>query len=124
VLLPNQRGEITEGSLSNLFAVDATGRLLTPGCESGILRGITRKWVMELARGMGMEVIERSLYPEDLFDAEELFLTASTLEVLPVSRIEDRRVGKGGAGPRSRALLDAYRRGVRDYCRRFSWPEA
>ncbi len=123
ILLPNSRGELTEGSLSNIFLVDGHSRLLTPSAESGILLGITRKWVMDLARGLGMEVVEKAVMPEELFEAKEAFITASTLEILPVKEVEGRTIGAGEAGPETLKLLDAYRQRVREYCANFRWPD-
>jgi branched-chain amino acid aminotransferase len=124
VLLPNLRGELTEGSLSNIFLVDAQGRLLTPWPESGILMGITRKHVMELARAMGIELLEQPVFPEDLLAAKEAFITASTLEILPIRRVEQTDIGEGRAGSLTLALLDAYRKRVGEYCSHFQWPSA
>jgi len=123
-LLPNARGELTEGSLSNIFLVDGEGRVITPSADSGILLGITRKWVMELARASGLEVVEKAVMAEELLQAREAFVTASTLEILSVTRVEDTRIGQGEAGPVTLALLKAYRQGVLDYVQSFNWPES
>ncbi|MBC8366720.1 aminotransferase class IV [bacterium] len=122
-LLPNARGELTEGSLSNLFLVDGKGRLVTPSADSGILLGITRKWVIDLARTSGLEVLEKAVLAEELYEAQEAFITASTLEILPVTRVEDKPIGNGVAGSVTLALLETYRQGVRDYIESFDWPE-
>jgi branched-chain amino acid aminotransferase len=122
-LLPNARGELTEGSLSNIFLVDVEGRLITPSAESGILLGITRKWVMDLAEGSGLEVLEKGVTAAELYEAREAFITASTLEILPVTRVEDKTIGLGQAGPVTLALLETYREGVNDYIQSFRWPE-
>jgi len=122
-LLPNPQGELTEGSLSNFFLVDSRGSLLTPRPESGILLGITRKNVMELAREEGLEVLEQAVFPGDVAEAREAFITASTLEILPVSRVEATEIGEGRAGPVTLGLLEAYRRRVRAYIEEFRWPD-
>ena len=118
ILLPNHRGELTEGSLSNLFLVDGEGRLLTPSPDCGLLLGITREHVMRLARDDGIEVLETRLLPEDLMSAREAFLTASTLEIMPIARVGGHPIGDGRPGPVTRRLQEAYRREVREYCER------
>ena len=112
VLLPNHRGELSEGSLSNIFLVDGEGRLRTPGEESGILAGITRALVLELADEEGLDREEGALTRDDLLAASEAFITASTLEVLPVTRVDEHRLGDR-AGPITRRLLARYRDRVR-----------
>jgi branched-chain amino acid aminotransferase len=116
VLLPNHRGELSEGSLSNLFIVDEEGRLRTPGEESGILVGITRALVIELARAEGLDCREGSLGRDELLASREAFLTASTLELLPISHVDGQVIGAGGAGPVARLLLDRYQDRVREDC--------
>lgn len=116
VLMPNHRGELSEGSLSNLFIVDDAGRLHTPGEESGLLAGITRALVIEIARNEGLECIEGRLTREDLMAAREAFLTASTMELLPIRRVDGERIGPGGAGSMTTLLLERYRERVREDC--------
>lgn len=112
VLLPNHRGELSEGSLSNLFIIDPDGRLRTPAEASGILAGITRALVLELAREEGLSVEEGRVTREDLLAAREAFLTASTLEILPIASVDGHAVGQG-AGPVTLQLLERYRARVR-----------
>ncbi len=116
VLLPNHRGELSEGSLSNLFMVDDEGRLRTPGEESGILAGITRALVIDLAGAEGLECHEGSLSRDELLAAREAFLTASTLELMPISHVDGQVLGAGGAGSVWRLLIERYRERVREDC--------
>ncbi|MDP6418183.1 MAG: aminotransferase class IV [Candidatus Krumholzibacteria bacterium] len=118
ILLPNHRGELTEGSLSNLFLVDERGKLLTPSPESGLLLGITRSHVLEIARSEGLDLRECTILPRDLREASEAFLTASTLEILPIAFVEEKRIGEPGMGPVTAMLREAYRREVLEYCHR------
>ncbi len=97
-ILLNRRGEVAEGSRSNLFWVRG-GRIETPGEESGLLPGVTRKRVMEVARAIGMEVREGRWGEEAPGEAEEIFLTSSLMGILPVVRWHGRPVGKGIPGP-------------------------
>jgi branched-subunit amino acid aminotransferase/4-amino-4-deoxychorismate lyase len=102
-------GEATEGTTSNLFAV-RRGTLRTPPLASGILGGVTRDLVLRLARRAGIRVSETRLRAADLASADEIFVTASTIEVLPVVRLGRRRVGAGVPGPVARLLQERYRR--------------
>ncbi len=86
-ILLNLRGEISEGAYSNLFMVKK-GRLLTPSLSSGLLPGITRRKVMEIARETGIEVEERVLLPKDLQEADEAFFTSALMGVIPCKEIK------------------------------------
>lgn len=112
VLLPNHRGELGEGSLANFFLVDADGTLRTPAADSGILVGITRELVLKLARAEGLPAEEGRVLPEDLLASREAFLTASTLEVLPIARVEGRTL-QACPGPVTRRLRERYHERVR-----------
>lgn len=100
-------GEVTEGTTSNVFAV-VRGVLLTPPLDAGILPGVTRAMVLALARRARLRVREAPLPARGLTSADELFLTASTVEILPVVRLDGRRVGDGRPGPVTRALQARY----------------
>jgi len=111
-LMLNQAGVVTECAQSNFFMVsDAT--LVTAPLDEGLLPGITREHVLELAAGLGIPAAERAFRAADLAGASEAFITSTTREVMPVVRIDDRTVGGGVPGPVTRRLLDAYRAGVR-----------
>lgn len=86
-LLLNSRGKVSEASGMNLFIV-RDGVLITPGVDQDILEGITRASVMELARAMGIEVIERPVDKSELFVADEVFLSGTAAKVTPVRRVE------------------------------------
>jgi branched-chain amino acid aminotransferase len=115
-VMRNQRGEIAECSQSNLFVVRG-GEALTPPIEAGLLAGITRAFVLELARDLGVPAREDVLRDEGLFDADEAFLTSTTREIVPIVRVNDRVIGAGRPGPITRALLEAYRRAADDLTR-------
>jgi len=108
-LLLDARGFATEGASSNVFAVRG-GRLATPPLAAGILEGVTRGVVLGLARQMGIPVEETSLRPEELEAAEEVFITSTVREILPVVRLGDRRVGAGRPGAVTARLHEAFRR--------------
>ncbi|TWH48171.1 aminotransferase class IV [Sporomusa sp. KB1] len=92
-LMLNTAGFVAEGSMSNLFFVTA-GRLITPDENSGILPGITRNCIIELAQASGMPVEVRPVKPEELTEADEIFLTSSVMEVIPVKMLDGRPIGR------------------------------
>jgi len=107
----NHLGQVTEGTVSNIFMVKGK-HLLTPHPDSGLLAGITRLKVMELAREIGLEVDERNLYKEDFAVADEVFFTNSGSEVVPVTMLDGAPVGQGYPGQFTLMLLRLYRESV------------
>jgi branched-chain amino acid aminotransferase len=108
-LLLDARGFVTEGSSSNVFAV-RDGVVRTPPLAAGILAGVTRGVVIALARAEGVTLEEVPLRPSDLEGADEVFLTSTMREILPVTRVGDRAVGAGRPGPVTYRLHQAFRR--------------
>jgi branched-chain amino acid aminotransferase len=104
----NEKGLLAEASMSNIFLVKQ-GVLITPGRESGILAGITRQIVLEIASNLGIELHEREVMPEELYDSQEALLTSSLIEVMPLTRIKEGPVASGEPGPITRRLIAAYR---------------
>jgi branched-chain amino acid aminotransferase len=107
-LIVDGRGEVVEGATSNVFLVKE-GRVVTPPPEAGILAGITRAHVLEAAARQGLPFDERRLRPEELLDADEVFITSSIREVLAVVRVDGQTIGQGVPGPVARALHRAFR---------------
>ena len=107
-VMRNYRGELTECTQSNLFIVK-NGTALTPPLESGLLPGITREFVFELGRATGIEVREQVLRDDDLFGADECFLTSTTREILPIVTVDDQQTGDGKPGPFTLKLLNEFR---------------
>jgi branched-chain amino acid aminotransferase len=105
----NYKGELSECSQSNLFIVK-DGRVLTPPLEAGLLAGITRGFVFELGRAVGVPVEERTLTDTDLFAADEAFFTSTTKELMPIVQVDDRTIGPGRPGPLTARLLAEFRR--------------
>jgi branched-chain amino acid aminotransferase len=97
-LMLNHKGEVAECTGDNIFVV-RSGRLLTPPPDAGILEGITRGAVMELAVAAGIECREATLVRHDLYTADECFLTGTAAEVIPVVEIDGRKIGAGVPGP-------------------------
>ncbi len=112
----NFRGEVAEGTMSNLFVVEEERRIVTAPLESGVLPGITRRSVMELAGELGYGVYERPLYPSDVLKAREAFLTNSLLEVMPLVALDGKPIGGGVPGRVARELRGAYRERVWKRC--------
>jgi branched-chain amino acid aminotransferase len=112
-LLLNERAFITEGSISNVFFVANSG-LITPPVESGILPGVTRQAVMELAGALDINVSEVDIRLEDLGHFDEAFLTNSIIELMPLVEVRDNAgkvvtIGSGRPGEITRKLMAAYR---------------
>ena len=110
-------GEVTEATSANLFLVER-GALVTPPLAAGILPGVTRALVIALARRAGLRVREERVTVARLRRAREIFLTASTIEILPVARLDGRAVGGGRPGPVTRRLQSAYAAHVAGVLRR------
>jgi len=108
-VMRNYKGELAECTQSNLFIVK-NGAAITPPIDAGLLPGITRAFLFEVGAEAGIPVREAVLHDEDLFGADESFLTSTTREVVPIVRVDDRKIGTGTPGPVTQALHDGYRR--------------
>ena len=104
-------GEVTEATTANLFLVER-GRVVTPPTNGALLGGVTRDLVVRLARRAGIVVREERVTVARLRRAAEVFITASTVEVLPVVLLDGRRIGAGRPGPITQALQQGYRAAV------------
>ena len=103
-LMQNAQGHITEGTGDNLFVI-RRGELRTPPPCDGILEGITRRLVMELARDSGHEVSESAIIRHDIYVADECFLTGTAAEIIPVVSLDQRTIGDGKPGPITKSLM-------------------
>ena len=108
-IMLNYEGFVTETTVSNIFIKIKGNSLITPSRDSGVLPGIARKTVIEIADGMGLAVSERGVRPEELFDANEAFLTNSLMEVMPLIEVDKRPVGNGLPGNMTMELRKRYR---------------
>ena len=108
-VMRNYKGELAECTQSNLFIVK-NGAALTPPIDAGLLPGITREFLFEVGADAGIPVREAVLHDDDLFGADEAFLTSTTREAVPIVRVDDRTIGSGTPGPVTRALLEGFRR--------------
>jgi branched-chain amino acid aminotransferase len=111
-LMLNHKGEVAECTGDNIFIVK-NGTLFTPPKDAGILEGITRNAVMDLAREAKIPVEERAMTRHDVFVADECFLTGSAAEVIPVVKIDSRAIHDGQVGPITKQLLAAFKTMIR-----------
>ncbi len=110
-LMLNAAGELAEGTTSNVFLVK-NGHLLTPDLASGILPGVTREVVLQVAREEGIPLAENRVTLADLEAADELFLTSTLKEIVPMTWMDGRRVGEGVPGPLTLLLMNRFRQWV------------
>jgi branched-chain amino acid aminotransferase len=110
-LVLGRHGQILEGASSNVFIVK-DGKVRTPEPQPGILVGITRATVIAAAAAAGIEVEEGEVRPEDLYGADEAFLTSSIREVMPVVAADGRTIGSGAPGSLTKRLHEGYLRAV------------
>ncbi len=106
-------GELLEGPTANIWWRSGS-TLYTPSLDLGILAGVTRLTLLELAAGSGYRVVEGVFTAEDLFGAEEAFTSSSTREVMPVATVNGDRIGDGVPGEATAALQEALRRRARE----------
>jgi branched-chain amino acid aminotransferase len=111
-LMLNHKGEVAECTGDNIFIV-SRGVLKTPPLDAGILEGITRNCVMQLARKAGIEVQEPPMTRYDLFAADECFLTGTAAEVIPVVKLDGRSIGDGVPGPVTQKLRTLFQQFAR-----------
>lgn len=105
-ILIDEYGNLTEASASNLFLIQ-NETLYTPTTRS-ILPGITRETVMDIARDLGLKVIEDHIPQEQIFIADEVFLSGTACEIMPVTRVNKQKIGSGKAGSVTKLISDAF----------------
>ena len=111
-LMLNHKGELAECSGDNIFLLKR-GVLKTPSTDSGILDGVTRNAIIELAKAAGIPVQELALTRHDVYAADECFLTGTGAEIIPVVKCDGRILGNGKPGPITRQLRERYHQLVR-----------
>ncbi len=107
-IMLNWKGHVCECTGDNIFVVK-DGQLLRPPLSAGILEGVTMRIVGDLARGLGIPVVERDITVEDVMGADELFLTGSAAEVIPVTKVNQTPIADGKPGPTTSKLTKAFR---------------
>lgn len=107
-LMLNHKGDVAECTGDNIFIVK-NGALFTPSIDAGILAGITRNAIIDLAREAGYAVHEITLSRHDIYTADECFLTGSAAEVIPVVKVDSRDIGEGKPGKVTRDLIAKFK---------------
>ena len=107
-LMCNQAGDVVECSQSNFFIVKDR-RVITPPLDAGLLPGVTRAFVLEMAREQGFDAVEETVSVADVRAADEAFITGTTREITPVVSMDTHRIGAGRPGAVSQQLLAAFR---------------
>lgn len=111
-LMLNHKGEVAECTGDNIFLV-RDGKLLTPPLDAGILAGVTRDVVIEIAKAADIEVLKVSLTKHDVYIADECFLTGTAAEVIPVVKVDQREIGTGKPGPMTLKLIESFHKQTR-----------
>jgi len=111
----NYRGYVAEGTISNIFFVKDKV-IFTPSIEVGILDGITRRIIIDIAKETGIKVKEGKFRPDNMYEADEIFISNTTMEVMPVKEVDDVKFNVS-AGDMTKAIHKAYRSKVREYIR-------
>jgi branched-chain amino acid aminotransferase len=112
-IMLDTRGFVSEAPTSNLFIVKKD-EVATPPSTAGILCGITRAAVMEIASKLGLRLTERDITPSELISADEVFLTGTHAEIVPVTKIAERIVGDGRVGATTRRIVEEFKKVTRD----------
>lgn len=106
-IMINSKEHVTEGSTCNIWLVK-DGIIYTPSLSDGVLEGLTRKTIFEMAQKYGINVLEKSLTRNDFSSADECFLTSTTRNIVPVTKIEGKAIGSGLPGKITLSLLETY----------------
>src|SRR5688572_3752455 len=112
-IMLNEQGDVAEATVQNVF-IARNGRVRTPPIIAGILEGVTREVMIGLCRRNNIPCEEAHIQRHDLYVADEMFLTGTGGEVMPVTKIDNRPIGNGEVGPITRQLKDAFHRHVRE----------
>lgn len=107
-IMLSTEGYVAEGTVSNVFIVK-DGVIKTPPLNVGVLNGVTRSTVIELAKENSLPLIEQPFYPEELYQADECFVTSTLYEVMPVTSLNDKPLGNGKPGEKTIRLLNLFR---------------
>jgi len=112
-IMLNHEGNVAEGTVQNVFIV-RDGQVQTPTTHDGILEGVTRRVMIDLCARLQIPCVEKSIQRLDLYIADEMFLTGTGGEVMPVTKIDGRQIGSGEVGPVTRKLKDAFHKRTRE----------
>ena len=112
-IMLNQEGDVAEATVQNVF-IARDGRVRTPPITAGILEGVTRDVMIKLCARNNIPCEQSRIQRHDLYTADEMFLTGTGGEVMPVTKIDNRSIGSGTVGPITKLLKDAFHRHVRE----------
>jgi branched-chain amino acid aminotransferase len=112
-IMLNHDGNVAECTADNVFIV-RDGQVQTPTTADGILEGVTRKVIIDLCRKNNIPIVEKVIQRHDLFVSDEMFVTGTAAEVMPVTKVDGRVIGTGEAGPLTKRLLDLFRGYIRE----------
>jgi branched-chain amino acid aminotransferase len=112
-IMLNHDGNVAECTADNVFIV-RDGQIQTPTTADGILEGVTRKVIIDLCRKNNIPLVEKVIQRHDLFVSDEMFVTGTAAEVMPVTKVDGRLIGSGEAGPLTKRLLDLFRNYIRE----------
>jgi branched-chain amino acid aminotransferase len=118
-IMLNYHGKITEGSAENIFVIK-NGEISTPPLSSGILGGITRDSVIQILRADGQNIIEKEIDRDDLYSADEIFMTGTAAEVKSVAQVDDISIGNGKIGKITKQLQKSFMSVAMGQDKRFS----
>ena len=110
-IMLNHEGHVTEGTTNNIWIIK-NDIIITPPLKSGLLSGITRMSLIQLAKENGLKLEERTFTPQELYSADECFLTSSTKELVPIIKIDGKSIGSGAPGKQTQQLHLLYK----DHC--------
>jgi len=108
-IMMNSKGLICESTVSNIFLVKGK-KLITPSLESGVLPGITRSAILKMAKKVKLKTKQARVTRTALYSADEIFLTNSLMEVMPVAKVDNRIIGKGKPGPITKKIHNEYKK--------------
>jgi len=112
-IMLNHEGKVAEATADNIFVVRG-GQISTPLPTDGILEGVTRGVIIKLCAKHGIPCVERTMERVDLYIADEILLTGTGAEVIPVTKVDGRVIGSGLPGPISKKLIELFHRHVRE----------
>ena len=112
-LMLNSEGYVCECTGDNIFIVK-DNNVITPSIEAGALEGVTRDTVIELALDKGLKVEKKMLKLEDILDADECFLTGTAAEIIPVIAVDDKKIGHGQPGDKTKEMIAAFKEATRE----------
>ena len=107
---------LAEGCISNVFLVKDSV-LSTPTLTTGILAGVARKTVCQIAVDNSVELVEKDLYIDDVLAADEIFMTNVIMQIMPITRVEKHTVGDGKVGPTTKKVHEYFNKFIESYCK-------